>query len=446
MSELDEHVQLVITRDTLGLARTEFGELGILSHNATFPGRSRHYGGILEVAGDWAVSSPEYRAANAAFAQTPKVSRVAILRATGTAPTMTYQISVAALLNSHDYLVNVVGQGFTDAVATATSDSSATNDEVVAALVTALNGVVGKNYTAAATGSVGSKVVTVTGNSPGAWFSLEVVDVAELAIWQTHADPGITTDLNAIQIADNGWYGLVTLYNSSAYVAAAAAWCESQTKIYIPDCQDTRDITTTVGGGGVLDGLHTLAYSRTAGAYHPSPANMFAAGWFGRVLPVPVGQDDWKFKTIAGVAPVKSTTTHRTNLRARNANSYQSLAGSNRTWEGTTADGDFIDVTRGIDALDDDMIKSVLEALFGPNKTPFTNGGIASIKAAIISALKRSAKAGTLDELQDIVVQAPKVENVSAADKRRRTLPDMKWSATLAGSIHKVTISGTVSV
>jgi hypothetical protein len=44
------------------------------------------------------------------------------------------------------------------------------------------------------------------------------------------------------------------------------------------------------------------------------------------------------------------------------------------------------------------------------------------------------------------VVTVPKVADISAGNKTTRTLPDMKFTGTLAGAIHKVIITGVVSV
>jgi hypothetical protein len=41
---------------------------------------------------------------------------------------------------------------------------------------------------------------------------------------------------------------------------------------------------------------------------------------------------------------------------------------------------------------------------------------------------------------------APKVKDVSSADRANRVLPDVTFSATLAGAIHAVEILGTISV
>jgi hypothetical protein len=134
------------------------------------------------------------------------------------------------------------------------------------------------------------------------------------------------------------------------------------------------------------------------------------------------------------------------NLRAKKANTYQTVAGRDITWEGTVADGDFIDTTRGIDWLEDDMQKGVFGALANSDKIPYTNAGVAVITAEVAASLKRAVARGILSGDPQPVVTAPKVADVDATDKGARNLPDVKFSGTLAGAIHKVTISGVISV
>lgn len=446
MSTLSEHVSLTITQDSVGIARAGFGIPLILSHTVSWNERVRFYGSLPDVADDFATGTPEYLAATAMFSQSPHVEQIAIGRGSNK-PTQVYVITVATVTNSYIYSINVAGPGFTVTnPVTYTSDSTATNDEIVAGLVSALNGVTGKNYTATATGSAGSQVVTVTATAPGNWFSLEVVKVADLHISQTHADPGVAADLDAILLENSDWYAITTLYNSSAYVAAVATWVEANTKLYIFDTNDTNSITVAAGGGDILDALHTATRARTAGAYHPSPANMFAAAWLGRVLPLDPGSETWKFKTLSGVLPVTLTSTHRVNLRAKKANTYQAVAGRNITWEGTVADGDFIDTTRGIDWLEDDMQKGVFGALANSDKIPYTNAGVAVITSEVEASLKRAVAKGILSDDPKPIVTAPKVADIDPTNKAARNLPDVKFSGELAGAIHKVTISGVISV
>jgi len=531
MSILSEIVSLTITQDTVGIARAGFGTPMILSVNASWAERIRFYSSVVDVAVDFATTSPEYLAATAMFAQSPHPELVAIGRAAGK-PTQAYQLNVTTVSTGSTYAVNVKGQGvtattvsytpgadltFTAANATETftsvahgmatgngpfrvsnaggalpaglvadtdywvtvltadtyklattkalalaltpdvaitTDGTGTqtlrrsqNDVICAQLVQGLNAVVGKNYTAVQVAGAGeTDYVTVTATSAGAWFSLEVTNIALLKNAQTHAEPGTTlaTDLDAIQLENTDWYGFITLYNSDAYVKAAAAWASGQTKIYAADIADSESATLAVLGGDTADDLHTLAYSRTFVCYHPSPANMFGAAWLGKVLPLEPGSETWKFKTLAGVSPITTTATHRVNLRAKKANWYGTVAGRNITQEGTTTDGDFVDVRRGIDWLEDDMTKGVFGALAGANKIPFTDQGIALVENEVRASLDRAVAKGILDINPTISI--PAVATIAAADKALRTLPDVKFQGRLQGAVHKVQLQGTISV
>lgn len=323
------------------------------------------------------------------------------------------------------------------------------NDVIVAQLTQALNNVVGNNYTAVHTVGAGeTDYLLVTADAAGDWFSLEVSNPALIKIAQTHAEPGTTlaTDLDAIQLENGDWYGIVTLYNSDAYVKAVAAWAEAQTKIYIADVSESETVTLASGGGDLADDLHVLAYDRTIVAYHPSPAEMMGAAWAGRMLPLEPGSDNWKFKTLSGVPAVTTTGTHRVNVRAKKANTYTTVAGRNITWEGYVCSGDFVDNTRGVDWLEDDMTAGVFGALAGLNKVPFTDAGIALIENEVRASLDRAVARGILSDDPAPVVTVPKAADVATADKALRLLPDVKFSGTLAGAVNKVEVQGTISV
>lgn len=438
---LSEHVSLTITEDSVGVARAGFGVPLIPSYSASWVERVRSYASIAEVAADgFATDSPEYLAANAMFAQSPHPKTVKIGRC-ALAPTQSYTL-VPIAHDSHTYSITVKGEDVTEETVTFTSDSDATVAEICAGLETALNAVVGKNFTAVDN----TTDVTVTGDNAGDWFSLEVASVDDIDIVQDHADPGIATDLAAIALEDNEWYGLCTTFNSESYCKATAAWVESAKKLYICDTNESATITVASDGTqGLLDDLMTLAYARTAGIYHPSPAAMAAAAWLGKCLPVEPGGQTWAYKTLAGVAAVNLTSTHRANIIARNASWYQAKAGVNITFAGTTADGDYIDATRGDDWLEDDMTKSVFETFAGESKVPFTDEGVAQIEGVVRGSLQRAEDKGILVEGSSVVT-VPKVADVPTADKTARNLPDVKFSATRAGAIHKAAIVGVISL
>lgn len=453
MSTLSEHVSLTITQDSVGIARAGFGVPLILSCNATFAERVRFYSDLPSLVDDgFATTSPEYLAASALLSQSPHPESIAIGRAVGK-PTMRYKVTVSTVANSHTYKLLVKGPNLTTTTVSYTSDGTATDGEICAGLVTALNAVTatdGVTPESVYVASGATSPITILASTAGAWFSVESLEPGYLKIEQDHAEPATTlaTDLDAIELESSDWYVLITLYNSDAYVKAAAAWIESAAnpKLYAADLSASETVTLASGGGDTADDLKVLAYTRTFVCYHPSPYDMFGAAWCGQVLPLNPGSETWKFKALTGVTPVATTGTHRTNLRAKKANWIQTVAGRNITMEGTTCDGDFIDNQRGLDWLQDDMTKAVFGALVAAKKVPFTNAGIAMIENEVMGSLKRAVNMGILDTLEKDAVQVPKVKDVSSTNRGLRLLPDIKFKCRLAGAIHKVVISGVVSV
>lgn len=447
MSTLSEHVSLTITQDSVGIARAGFGVPLILSCNAAFSERVRYYTDLASVGDDFATTSPEYLAATAMFSQDPHPEMIGIGRAVGK-PTQTYTLNISTVEHSHTYSLTIQSATIAETTVTYAADAATTDGEIVVGLVAAINAIVGKDFLAVGTTSPFTIAGGSGGVTPGTWFSVQTDEPGYVKIEQTHAEPATTlaTDLNAIQLESDAWYALVTLYNSDAYVKAVAAWVESADapKLYACDLSNSETVTLANGGGDTADDLQGLAYARTFTCYHPSPADMFGSAWLGRVLPLTPGSETWKFKTLSGVNPVTTTSTHRVNLRAKDCNTIQTVAGRNITWEGETVDGDFIDVVRGLDWLEDDMTKSVFEVLAGANKIPMTNAGIATIESAVKGSLKRAFRAGIIDS--DFTVTVPVVSDVSTANRALRLLPDVKFSCRLQGAIHKCVISGVVSV
>lgn len=438
---LSNHVTISITQDAVGIARAGFGIPLLISYAAAWVERVRTYTDFAGVIVDFpVVTSPEYLAAQALFAQTPHPTKIKIGR--GALPPTQVHVLTPTAVNSASYVVTVAGEGITTTTVTFTADASATVAEITAGLETLISAVVGNNYAVVD----GGTELTITGDAAGDWFSIEIADPALLKNEMTHVDPGIATDLAAIAVEDNDWYFLLTNFNSNALVLAADAYAQTAKKIYIFDVPETEAVTTTAGNSDTLDDIATLNRARTAGIYHPSPVSMNAAAWVGRCASTEPGSITWKFKNLSGVPAVSLTATHRTNLVARSANFFESVAARDQMSEGTTADGDFIDVQRGLDWLEDDMSKGVFGVLTDADKVPFTDPGVASIQKEMEASLRRGVARTLLAADPEPVVTVPKVSTISPADKTARTLPDMKFNATQAGAIHKVIITGVVSV
>lgn len=444
---LSDYVTLSITQATANLTRAGFGIAMHLSYEANWSERSRTFTRYTDVLADSAAFSstgPTARMALAYFSQNPQPTALIIGRG---ANKPTKIVTVSALNPttnvSYPYKLNVKGTGFADATVTFTSDGTPTAAEYSAGMTTQLNAVVGKNYTAA---DGGNGTVTVTGNAPGAWFSIEVPDVAYQTTTETTADPGVAADIAAILAENPSWYALHTAFNSKAYGVACAAVIEATgSKIYLAGTNDTSTVlVATTGTADLADQCKTNAYTRTSVHYHRDPAAFYDAGLLGACLTFDPGTETWAFKTVAGVGTFAMTATHRTNIVARNANSYENVAGLNISFNGMMGSGMFVDYRRAADALQDDMSKAVFGALAANPKLPYTDQGIAVIKSVMTGSLLRFSRPGGF-LAPNFVVSVPKAANVSSADKAARVLNNCTFTATSQGAVHKDNITGSIS-
>lgn len=210
------------------------------------------------------------------------------------------------------------------------------NDAIAYNLTLALNALAAPDLaaTSALSGSVGSKVITTTGDAAGNWFALEPIasnDPAAvsnlMAITDATTDPGVATDLTAIFGADQTWYWLCLIFKSAAIVATpstgVSAWAEANERLLLPSFSDTASATHTYSGG--TDALHTLAaagYSYTASMWHPRDYEWFDAAKIGYYAPRDPGSYNATAKSYAGVTAVTLTPTQRTNIIARRAAFY----------------------------------------------------------------------------------------------------------------------------
>ena len=105
-----------------------------------------------------------------------------------------------------------------------------------------------------------------------------------------------------------------------------------------------------------------------------------------------------------------------------------------------------IDVIRFIDWLRAQMQERVaLLIIANGGKLPYTDASVGLVKGELRAVLNEGIRRGGLSPDVPATIIAPKVADVSTADRNARRLPDVTFNARLAGAIHKVLISGTVS-
>ncbi len=234
----------------------------------------------------------------------------------------------------------------------------------------------------------------------------------------------------------------------------AATWTESNERLFVGQSADTA-CKSAASIADIMYKMHAASMFRTVLIFHPKVGQFFpASGWVGERFPDDPGTDTWGHKELAGVEVYTLTATELSAILAKNGNAFLRTAGLARTYASRdggarTSGGEWIDKVRGIDALKVDMQLATFSALANASKKiPFTNLGVSVIVGVVETSLGRFTS--TPDEGRLLTddpkprVVAPKVKNVSAANKDIRNLPGVKWYAQLAGAIHAVEIEGSV--
>jgi len=433
---------VTINISTLSKTPTQLGfgtPLVLAYHALDVVQRVRSYTALADMVSDgFSVLSGAYKASLVIKAQSPSVpswkigrralayTQVIELTVTSAVVGTLYYITVTEAGTAHNLTYTVLGGATTSTVATA-----------IAALIDALPNVAA---------SAASAVITCTTGTAGMLLDYSTWN-RELRLRDITADPGVVTDLTAVILEDNDFYGVCLDSNGAAEIAAVAANVETLIKIFAPNSADfgpkTAGQTTDIAS--VLQGF---SYARTILQHNGrNVLSYIGAGALGSRLPDKPGSSTWAHKTIPGVTIDQLNATEVTQLESRNCNYYVNLAGSGNTFWGKTPGGTYIDITIFVDWLRVRMQERIVGVLQNVLKIPFTDNGIGMVVNEVKAQLDDGVKVGGLSNDPAPKVTAPRAKDVSSANKINRILPDVAFTATLAGAIHKIKpITGTVSV
>ncbi len=439
---LQEIVNVVIDRQTAGISRAGFGTPMLLSSEAAsvsgFTQRARVYTSVEAIINDgFAATGVTVQAAQRVFGQNPAVRRLVIGRRENL-PQRTVKLTPVAL-DSTEYVVTVDGNA-----ASFTSGVGAVVADITAGLKADIDGLAIPNISTTDNGTD----LDISMTAPGTVFTLRVDNRELLLQADVTTEPGAVADLTAIRTSITGndeWYALISDLHAADEIAALAASIEGTEKIFLAACGDDDILAGTPGSIGEV--LSAANYDRTALFYHETPDEFPEAAWAGRVLNIDPGEETWAYKTLAGIPASLITTTEETNLAAANVNRYvEQTEDRSITKFGTMASGEYIDIIRFVDFVTARIRENIFRRLTALNKIPFTDGGIAIIENEIRGVLNTGVSDGGFAEEPAPAVTVPRAADVSAADKANRLLPDVRFTATLAGAVHLVEVRGVVSL
>lgn len=435
---LSDIVHVTITTATKGIAQAGFGTPLIVGYHDAFLDRVREYTDLPALVTDGiSVNHPIYKAAVAVMGQTPhpesfKVGRRALPF------TEDVQLKPTDTTEGLVYTVTVVSPAGVSTTCTYTVLSGDVVADIVAGLQTPLNAITDLTATDDTTH------VSCDADNAGEYFFFQELNAA-LEMTDVTPDPGIATDLTAIHLADPDWYGLAIDSNSEAEILAAQAWVETLDRIAGFNTKDA-GVKDSGVSNDVASDLQAAAYARCVAMYNEDHDGYAGAAWLGRMLTTTPGSATWAYKTLAGVTVDTLNTTQQGTVQDKDCNHYLRVAGVNITRWGKSPAGEYIDIVRGRDWLKARLQERIYGVLVNVPKVPYTDGGVDTIVSQVRAQLQEGISNGYLAATPVPVVTAPKVADISANDKANRLLPDIHFEATLAGAIHEVVITGTISV
>lgn len=450
MANLDRIVNVAISLGTQAITENSFSDMLILGEHALSPGRVMVITSADELLDmGLPATDPLYLAAVSAFSQIPAVNQVYIGRRQVDSSTATVGAAVEGAIytvtlswfDSDTNELQSVPFSFT-------ALSGSTPTDIATALASAINANTDVPLTAVGAGAV----VTLTNDVAGTGYGVEVTQNLTLA--NAASTETITDSLAAVGNFPANWYGLVITSRDEDDVLAAAAWAEANKKLFGTASSSTA-ILNAASTTDIAAQLQQANYFRTFGFYHGAAATQYIeAAIMSYMFTYYPGQETWALKRLAGITYDNLTEGDSLAARNKNFSTFEPFRNFSVTQQGKVSAGEWIDVIRLRDALEDQIKVSIAGAMIrADGKVPYTDGGIQIILNALREPLDLNVQRGgiappEMDENDRVIpsytVSAPRAASVPVNDKANRILRDVKFTARLAGAIHVVEVKGSL--
>jgi hypothetical protein len=445
MSSLDSIVSVQITRETSVPTRQGFGEGAFVSEDAVFEELIKIYTSNTYVQNDDLAGAETKKAATLYFSQEVRPPKFYVIKKGRDLEHIQVITFAGEFITGNSIDIDVDG-------ATVTTPFNSDSDTTLTDMASNIQGEAGVGTAVANTTD---NTITVTGAAVNDEVLLENLEVTGGAAQTTgvislsQMYDEVKTYVESItraQLVNDDWYALAIQSKDKAEQEPVADYVETVTKLFFLSTNDANAYdagdATDIGSLLKAKSLDRTAclYSADAASDHPEMAFM------GGQLPKDPGSITWAYKELSGVPVDTLTSTQKSALLGKNYNVYTKIAGLNVTEEGKVAGGEFIDIIRGTDWIAVNMQADVYTVLANADKVPFTNDGIAQVQNAMDAVLRRATVLGILAADPAYEITAPDASEVSVADKGNRLLPDMEFTGTYAGAIHKVEIQGVLSL
>ena len=447
MGDISRICQVDISLNTTGISTEGFSTLLCVgAHAHTLPRVSTYTSASDMIADGFSDTDPLYLMVADAFSQTPKPSMVKV----GRRQVSAVNVTVAKVTSAGVYTVKVNSLNANSETVTKTYTYT-NSGGTAAAIATALQNLISNDTKAVVTATVTNEVITVTGKTDAA-FAIEITNNMTQTV--KTVDETIAETMTEITSYDNGWYGWALADRTQENIIAAANWTETVRKLFGTSIAEAGAYNPdSITDTGYL--LYNGNYYRTHWWYHKDANTDFPeTAVMARCFAIEPGGETWANKKLAAVTADGLNDGQYQAITNKNGNTFERFRNVSITQNGKVAAGEYIDVIRFRDWLQEEITVNVFNALINRDKIPYTDEGIAVVEAQIRKALQLGVRRGGIapDEYDEngntnlgYTVEVPLAASISANQKASRVLNDVKFTARLSGAIHVVKITGSLT-
>lgn len=448
MAKIEDIVNVIIALGARPLTQAGFETPIFITSHKLWDDRFRVYTDSDGATDDGFDSdSPAVKALNAFFSQTFAPSQVVIGRRDFDDWTITVDdVPVEGTVYSFD-IVHRTGTVNTRDTVSFTATATETTADLLA---TALAAAVTTATSGAVTATAATNTITLT------------LGTADTIVLVDEASTDLSIVLAGLEGADDAIVAITEVYDDYFFITSdsdnttdiedLAEYAEANKKIYGYSIYDanifssgsTTDIAYTLNSKGYAN---TFGIALTAATQRSEYAECAAIGSMASVTP---GSSVLHGKTLRGITATRPTSTQTTVAETKKINMYVYIAGAGFFLNGFVASGGFFDNTRGILWLEARMEEDIFLYLTNKSnlgkKIPADNTGITEVAGVMRKRLNIAVRNGLLTTDPSYQIFQPDRADISSADLTNRYLPDIPFTATLAGAFQKIDIKGYVTI
>lgn len=473
-------VNVEVNMSPVAAALRNFGNMLIVGSSDVInvQERIRTYGTAEEVAGDFGIDAPEYKAALVYFAQSPRPRLLEIGRwAKSSAPALLHGATLPAVSQAISNFNTVTAGTFSieiDGKTVSLTGIDLSGESNLNGVASVVSEALGANGTCVWNGTA----FEVRTASSGASSSIRKAEESELsglmglgsaASVIAGADAESLEACFADLLGFNTWYGaFVAAEYDAADAVAVSAQIEAATpaRIVAFTSQDSRELDA--GAEESLGSqLKALGRKRSLVMYSGS-APYAALSILGRMATVNFQGSNTtitlKFKQAPGVVAENLRTAQARALKAKNVNVFAAYQNDTSILqEGTMANGYFIDEVHGLDWLQNQVETDLWNLLYtATTKIGQDENGANALVATVASSLERGVNNGLIapgvwngDEFGALkkgdtlaagyYVYIQPMDEQAQSDREARKAPPIQVAVKLRGAIHFADVTITVN-